>query len=188
MKIMSLDLELNQPSGRVIQVGACVYDRKKEEVVATLSLFVNPQEPIAERITELTGITNDDVVMNGYPVKDAYFLLKKFAKKHKVTKNPLVWGSGEWNDSACLYKEANPEEPNFMGHRVLDVKTLYQFYRIENSLTMKGGLDTATKELGIPFKGKNHNALDDAINTAYVYRELTKMLKSDQHFLQQEDL
>lgn len=179
MKLISLDLELNQPSQKVIQVGACVYDLKKDKITEKFCVFVNPYETLNPEIIELTGITQNQVDNESYSVKEAYFLLKKFAKDNQTYINSLLWGSGTWNDSSHLYKEADPGEPNFSGHRVLDVKTLYQMYRIINFKRVKGGLATACEELGLSFEGKNHNALDDAINTARVFSKLVKLLKID---------
>jgi inhibitor of KinA sporulation pathway (predicted exonuclease) len=177
MKLLSIDLELNQPSQKIIQVGACVFRKKDGVIIDKFMVYVNPQEKLAPEITKLTGITQDQVETHGYSCKEAYFKLKQFAKKHKVFKNPILWGSGSWNDALHLYKEADPGEPNFMGHRVLDVKTLYQMYRIENGEKVKGGLEDAIKELGLTFEGKSHNALWDAINTVKVYNFLSAKLK-----------
>jgi inhibitor of KinA sporulation pathway (predicted exonuclease) len=178
MKLLSLDLEMNQPSGKVIQVGACVFRKKDGAIIDKFMVYVNPGEKLDKQIVELTGITQNKVDTEGYSCKEAYFKLKQFAQKHKVLKNPLVWGSGSWDDSAHLYKEANPGEPNFMGHRVWDVKTLYQMYRFENGLSIKGGLAAAMEELGLTFEGKNHNALFDAINTVKIYKFLTSKLEN----------
>lgn len=176
MNLLSLDLELNQPSGLIIQVGACVINKYNGEIKDKFMVYVNPQEKINPEITELTGITQENVEIEGIPVKEAYFKLKEFALKHRVFINPLVWGSGVWNDSSHLHKEANPGEANFMGFRVWDVKTLYQVFRAINGKKIKGGLNTAVSELGLTFKGRNHDALDDAINTAIVFAHLSSLL------------
>lgn len=178
MKLLSLDLEMNQPSGKTIQIGACVFCHKEKKIVDKFMIYVNPQEVLAPRIIELTGIQQHKVENEGYPVKEAYFLLKKFAEKNKCFRNPIVWGSGVWNDSHHLYNEAKPDEPNFMGHRVLDAKTLYQSLRIITWKKVKGGLNIAMEEMGLKFEGKNHDALDDAINTAKIWMHLTDLLKS----------
>lgn len=178
MRLLSIDLELNQPSQKIIQIGACALDLKTGKINDQLSIFVNPMEKIAPEITVLTGITQDDVDHNGYSVLEAYFLLKKFAHKNKVFKNPIVWGSGAWSDSSHLYKEASPGESNFMGHRVIDVKTIYQSIRLRNWQKTKGGLETAMREMGLMFEGKPHNALCDAINTAKFWFYITEKLKN----------
>jgi inhibitor of KinA sporulation pathway (predicted exonuclease) len=178
MKLFSLDLELNQPSRKVIQVGACAFSHKTGQIVDRFLIYVNPYEKLSPEITQLTGIHQKDVDTEGYSVKEAYFLLKKFVEKNKCFKNPIVWGSGTWNDSLCLYQQADPGEANFMGHRVIDAKTIYQSSRLRNWKKVKGGLVTAMEELGLHFEGKNHNALADAINTAKIWIHLTEVFKT----------
>lgn len=178
MNLFSLDLELNQPSGKIIQIGACVFSHKDGKIIDKFMVYVNPKEKIDPSITELTGITQTMVELEGYDVKDAYLLLEKFVRKKRAFMTPIVWGSGSWDDSSCLYKQAGVKEPNFMGHRVIDVKTLYQSLRLRSWKKVKGGLSSAMKELGLNFEGRNHNALDDAINTARLWLYLTEPLKS----------
>lgn len=178
MKLLVLDLEMNQPSGKIIQVGACIFRKKDGAIIDKFMIYVNPNEKLNEEIVKLTGITQDKVETEGCTCKEAYLKLKKFVRKHKVLKTTLVWGSGLYNDVSRLYREADPEEPNFMGHRIWDVKTLYQMYQFENGLSTKGGLAKAVGDLGLTFEGKNHDALSDAINTAKVYKFLTSKLKN----------
>jgi inhibitor of KinA sporulation pathway (predicted exonuclease) len=177
-RLLSLDLELNQPSGKTIQVGACVFRLSDFHILDTFSVYVNPQEQLSEDIVKLTGISQQNVDQEGYSVLEAYQKLKRFAHKNKVMKNPLVWGSGNWNDSYHLYREANPQSKNFMGHRVWDVKTLYQMYRALNGMPVKGGLEAALEELGIPKQGRSHDALWDAVNTVAVFKKLSLLLRA----------
>ncbi len=178
MNLLSLDLELNQLNGKpkIIQVGAAIFHVNTGKMVDSLELFVDPGEPITQFITDLTGIVDRDVV--GAPnVTEAYYLLKAFAKKRRVAKMPIVWGSGTRNDSSSLHEEAKVEEQNFMGFRVLDAKTLYQSWAIVNDKTPKAGLKTACENLGIEFEGTVHTALTDAINTFKVWKHLSFMIK-----------
>ena len=165
MHLLSLDLELNQPSQRVIQVGACILDTNKKQIIDELSIFVDPREPLLERIIDLTGITEQDV-QTGVSCREAFFLLKNFHKKHRCFMNPLVWGSGTYNDSHHLYMQACPGETNFMGFRVIDVKTISQSVFMRQNKMIKGGLARSMERLGLRFIGREHNALDDAKNTA----------------------
>lgn len=185
MNLLCLDLELNQPSGKVIEVGALVFksnDKGKLQIVDEMQVFVNPLEPIAMDITLLTGITNVDVA-RGTSVYEAYLDLRNMHKKHKCFKNCLVWGSGAYSDSSHLWDQVVSEghlpsmlleEGNTFGRRVLDVKTLYQSRQIINGKTVKGGLSVACKELELDFIGEPHRAKPDAINTARVFLELMK--------------
>lgn len=162
--LMSLDAEYNQPSRKLIQIGAAVFNPRNAALIDRLDLYVNPGEPITPEITYLTGITDKDVE-NAMNVRQAYEELKKFHKKNKCFKNPLVWGSGVRNDSLAIWQETGLTEDNFMGFRVLDVKTIYQSVAIFESEQYAGSLKDSMKRLGLEFEGDAHRALTDAMNT-----------------------
>jgi DNA polymerase-3 subunit epsilon/DNA polymerase-3 subunit alpha (Gram-positive type) len=181
MNVLVLDCEYNQPSGKTIQIGAAAFKASTGELLGTFETFVNPGEVINPEIVDLTGITDEDVI-NAPSIKEAYKMLESFKKKHKCFMNPIVWGSGSRNDSNIIWMEAYPTQadrianPNFMGHRVIDAKVLYQSLQVYRNKTIKAGLQTACEKLGITFEGRAHTALSDAINTFKVWFELTKML------------
>jgi inhibitor of KinA sporulation pathway (predicted exonuclease) len=192
-KIMVLDCEFNQPSRKTIQIGAAIYDVRNAACYGTLDLYVNPGEPITPEITDLTGITDRDVA-NAPNIIEAWAELKDFHKRHKVFKNPLVWGSGVRNDSSALYDEyshakfvqkytsienylaENPEEENFMGYRVLDAKTLFQSLMLFENRGYAGGLKDCMERLGLKFEGEKHRALVDAKNTFTLWYHITRMM------------
>src|ERR1044072_6496538 len=132
MNVLVIDCEYNQPSGKTIQIGAAVFKATKGELVESISLYVNPGEPITPFITELTGITDDDV-KNGLSIAEAYQTVKDLHAKHKCFMNPIVWGSGARNDSLHIFQESGSQEPNFMGFRVIDAKTIFQSIQIMNN-------------------------------------------------------
>jgi DNA polymerase III alpha subunit (gram-positive type) len=55
--IVALDRELNQPSGRIVQIGAVPGNVRTGEVVSHFDAKVNPGEPFSSRIAELTGLS-----------------------------------------------------------------------------------------------------------------------------------
>jgi inhibitor of KinA sporulation pathway (predicted exonuclease) len=186
MNILTLDCEYNQPSHKVIQIGAAVYAARTGQLQGTFETYVNPGEPINRStengltdITALTGITDRDV-QNAPGVLEAFLMLQDFHKKHKVFMNPLVWGAGVRNDSQLIYDEANATLPvgekihNFMGYRVIDVKGLFQSIQIYHNKTVRGGLAAACQKIGIGFEGEPHRALTDAMNTYRVWHYLIK--------------
>lgn len=182
--LMVLDGEYNQPSRKTIQIGAAVYNPRNAALIDRLEIYVNPNEPINPFITELTGVRDMDV-LNGVSIIEAYEMLKAFSEKHKCFKNPVVWGSGVRNDSQTIYEEYkeamlanNPEctiEENFMGFRVLDVKTIYQSCALFEDSQYAGGLKDIMKKLGLEFEGESHRAINDAMNTFRVWYHLMRM-------------
>ncbi len=168
MNVMTIDIEMNQPSRKVIQVGACAHEPKTGLLLGKLDMFVNPNEKIEPFITQLTGIRDQDVA-NGLTIIQAYEELRVFSKKHKCFKNPLVWGSGVRNDSQAIWEETKLDGENFMGFRVLDVKTIYQSIKLYQNGSHGSSLQETCEKLGIGFEGSAHSALVDAINTFRVW-------------------
>lgn len=172
MKIMVIDAEYNQPSKKCIQIGAAIYDAKSGQLVSKFETYVNPNEPISQHIVELTGIYDRDVV-NAPDIKEAFQMLKDFQNSQKVFRNPIVWGSGERNDSQALYEESGDTEENFMGYRVLDAKSIYQSIQVARDKQFAGSLEKICVEvLKIGFEGRKHSALADAMNTFRVWHYL----------------
>jgi len=180
--LLVIDAEYNQPSRKTIQIGAAVFNARNAALVETLELYVNPGEPINPAITDLTGITDRDV-SGGVSIIEAYEELKRLSDKHKCFKNPMVWGSGVRNDSLALYQEyivacnyplsfTIPE--NFMGFRVIDVKTIYQSVMLFENKQYAGGLKDCMKNLGLTFDGEAHRALTDALNTFKIWYHLMR--------------
>lgn len=185
MNVMVLDAEYNQPSRKTIQIGAAVFNARNAALIDRLMLYVNPGEPITEPITKLTGIRDKDV-SGGLSIVEAYKELRSFHKKHECFRNPLVWGSGFRNDSQHLYHEylqaqgieidsSFTQEQNFMGFRVLDVKTVYQSVQIFEGQKHGGGLKESMARFGLEFEGNSHDALNDSLNTFRFWYHLMRI-------------
>lgn len=175
MKLLTLDCEFNQPSGKTIEIGAAAFEARTGVISATFQTYVNPGEPISQEITDLTGITDEKV--NGAPeIAEAFMMLQAFHTKHGCFKNPVLWGSGVRNDSQHLWEESGSPETNFMGFRVTDAKTVYQSLQMIRNKSVRSGLEKSMNELGLEFVGKPHRALDDAINTATIWHYLMRRL------------
>lgn len=178
MNIMALDLEMNQPSRKIIEVGAAVYNGRTGLFVEKLSMFINPGEKIEPFITDLTGITDQDV-SNGFTIIQGYEELRRLHKKHKCFMNPLVWGSGTRNDSQAIFEETKLAGENFMGFRVLDVKTIFQSVQIHHGQQHGMGLKEACERLKIGFEGSNHRAVVDAMNTFRIWFHMVKGFQNE---------
>jgi inhibitor of KinA sporulation pathway (predicted exonuclease) len=176
MKILSFDLELNQsPNGaKIIEVGACVGDVSTGEVIEQYFAFVNPHEPLIDFIITLTSITQEQVDAAG-TLESAYLGMEAMAKKHDCCTMPIVWGGG---DGHALRKELSPDVKWSFGRRELDVKAVFQAYQMAKEQKIQAGLAKAMTRLGLAFKGRKHRAVDDAINTFYIYVALLKNFQS----------
>src|SRR5665213_3459183 len=90
----SLDLEMNQPSGKIIQIGAVTGNIYTGEILERLSVFVNPKEELAPFIIELTKIKQEDVD-SGLTLEEGYRLLQEMHVSHSAFCNPITWGGGD---------------------------------------------------------------------------------------------
>jgi len=173
----ALDLEMAQPSGKIIQIGMCLGDIQTGEIKEKYRWYVNPKEEITEYITNLTGITNDDIRKEGVSLKTAYEVLCDVYAQHRPFMNPLTWGGG---DSQALREQLGIGKNQYFvfGRRWIDVKTVYQAWRHSQGEGPRSGLAKSMLRLGLKFDGRKHDALDDAINTFRVYCELLRRFKN----------
>ena len=98
-RYVALDLEYNQPSGTIIQVGVAIgsaSQNDQEYIVRRWDLQVN--ESISEFITQLTGITDEDCKA-GVSLEQCAQELGELLREQEVFLNPVTWGGG---DSAAV--------------------------------------------------------------------------------------
>ena len=171
MKLIVLDLEHTQPSGKIIQIGAVFVDLKRNKVIDTLNKYIDPGEPIHPEITLLTGITDDDVKYN--EPADVFSFFWQWVQGCNCGKKLAAWGNDVYHlrrqsidNGACV-----PEKI----HNI-DIKYLFELVSSASGGKQRGGLKNCLDLFGFEFEGKQHNALDDAKNTAtlmfYLYNSL----------------
>ena len=168
---VAIDLEMAQPSGKIIQIGAAAGDIEKKTVIDSLSVFINPEEELTDFIKKLTGISQDDVD-GGVDLVTGYSRLTEFVKKHGASPMLLEWGQG---DCRALKQQLGPTKWE-LGRTSMNVKNIHQFQQLQKSEKIQGGLAKALLRNGLNFDGKKHNAEDDAKNTLLVF---FKMLEND---------
>lgn len=173
---MSFDLEMNQPSGTIIQVGYVVGDTDTGEILNRGCHNIYCEEEIAPRIELLTGVTQHDV-NKGISLVDMYKILVDVHQKYNCFRNPLTWGGGDSHELKTQLRVAGVKDPHLFGRRWIDAKTLYVSYRLANGKPPQGGLAKAMLRLGLKFDGRKHNAGDDAYNTFLIYLKLLKFFK-----------
>jgi len=160
---MSLDLELQQPSKAIIQIGVCVGNIESGNVLERAKWHVKIDEVLDPFIIKLTGITQQDVD-SAEPLIEVYKKVVDLYQKHQCYTNVVTWGGG---DSEILKKQLGKTNiPWIFGHRWLDVKTIFQIFCMrDNNKKTQGGLARAMTKVGLAFQGRKHDAGDDAYNT-----------------------
>lgn len=174
MNILSLDLEFNQPSNTIIQVGAVVGNIETGDILESLCIETSCGEQINPEIVKLTGVTQEQVD-NGASLTEAYRALKTLHTKYDCFRNCLTWGG---NDSLMLRNQLGLDDDRFLfGRRHIDAKTLFVSRCFARGERHQSGLARSMRRMGLNFEGRKHNAKDDALNTFRIYIELLKEFK-----------
>jgi inhibitor of KinA sporulation pathway (predicted exonuclease) len=173
---------MNQPSGSIIQIGAVVGDIETKQIIDKLSIIVRQPEVVSDYIVSLTGITQDQV-NNGVDLYSAYLQLISFIQHHNPFVNPVTWGGADSEElkkqvySYCIENNITQPESWCFGRRWIDTKTIFVSLRFANKQQIQGGLSRSMVKMGLKFKGRKHDAADDAENTFYMYCSLLERLK-----------
>ena len=188
MKYVVIDLEMNTITknseartickNEIIEIGAVMLDENLEEV-SSFKAYVKPEyNEITGKIQKLTGITNEMVVM-----------APKFSKALKQFTNWCLDSQDEitiyaWSESDYDQISKEMELKNYsisqVEEKLLQIKwsdfqhEFDSYLGFEKMLSLKQALDMA----GIDFSGRQHDALDDARNTA----ELLQVFKNKDLF------
>ena len=171
-KFLALDLELNQPSGKIIQVGIAIGDKNTRfEDYVVRKWYIDPQEPISEFINDLTGITDSDIRAEAYSHEHVARELSELIKEHKVFVNPVTWGGGDSVELLAEFCKNHADFPHF-GRRWIDVKTWYTYLMLTRGKAASGGLASAMGYFKLHFKGPAHRADVDAANTLALFFKL----------------
>ena len=187
---LAFDLEMNQPSGRIIQIGAVVGNMATGEIVERLSVLVKPGEPLSPAIVKLTGITDAMLEERGVELMAAYTLLSNLKTKWSCSSLPLVWNAGmRGNDVEELAHQMREDglmlgdgrvrlehEPYYIFTGWRDVKGLYQEYCEANDIPARSGLAKSLLRAGLLFEGRPHDALFDALNTFCLGHFLNRLM------------
>ena len=179
----------------IIQIGAVAFNCNTGEIIELFNCYIklpminekkqnfevisNNSKKIHPKIIKLTGITEEILNSQGTSLYLGYKLLENFVKKHKAFRDPLSWGG---NDALYLLNElkekCNFKEKYVFGSNYFDAKKFFQSYCLINNMSMKSGLGKSMKRVGLVFSGRQHNALDDSLNTATIFHWLICKLKN----------
>lgn len=164
MKVVVVDLEANQPSGNIIQIGAVQLDCRTGVIDNHFSVFIKLPEsdPLSPDITVLTAITAEQLA-SGLPLKEALDLFWAYVGK----KTLCSWGRDYW-DLIKATRSLGEEPPNMGRMRTIDLKAWSQVFACvyPANKAKGGGLARMMEMFQVPFVGRAHDGLVDAENTA----------------------
>jgi inhibitor of KinA sporulation pathway (predicted exonuclease) len=182
-KYLALDLELNNaddgstPNPKIIQVGVAIGSARQDpKEWITKKWYVKINDPIYPFITDLTGITTQDIQQFGMTHYDIGQELSRLIKEHNVFVNPVTWGGGDSTELKNEFMQYGIEFRHF-GRRWIDVKTWYTLRLLANGKRPSGGLSSAMGVYKLQFEGQAHRADVDAYNTLRLFFEILKRQK-----------
>ncbi|SDB03115.1 3'-5' exonuclease [Eubacterium oxidoreducens] len=189
MKHIVVDLEMNtirkkDDARRIcgletIEIGAVMLNDNLQEI-SSFRTYVKPEhcDGIARNISRLTGIT-DDMVANAPKFNEA---LHMFANWCLATGDEVIvyaWSESDYSQIAkeMVLKsyEISGAETELLGNDWFDFQQEFDSYLgFERQVSLKMALEMA----GVDFLGREHDALDDARNTA----ELLQIIRDEERF------
>ena len=191
--LVCIDLEMNNEPDLnnklvvtdIIQIGACILDLKSNTIVDKFNKYVKLPDgkKVHPKIIQLTGITDETLYTEGTSLYLAYKELEFFMSKYDVLRDSVSWGGndGKYLCSELKNKCSFNENYVFNTNSLIDVKKIYQMYCLKNGIKLKSGLGKSLTKVGLTFIGRQHDALDDAINAGRMlfflcnnFKQLTK--------------
>jgi len=177
MNFIVIDLEMTQNEGsvpRVIQIGAAVMSDDDGRVLATFDELANPGELPNAFITDLTGITADAVAA-ARPL--AVVLADFWAWVARQHHGRLIfqWGGGDLQLLMEASAALGVDVPRRT--RAFDIKLFSMPFRSGRGARRRGGLTATMALFNVPFGGRPHRALDDAVAAGRLYAHLVGRIR-----------
>lgn len=175
MKIYCVDLEAtcwdsNPPSGQVseiIEVGLATLDTSDDSITKEQILVRPIASEVSEFCTNLTGLTQEKLDLDGLTKEDAWNMLLHRWKRGRY------WCSWGFYDLKKLLEDSEmfglkmPLHPAWHNN----VKSAFGLFFLNGK---SEGMSSAVEKMGLSFEGRPHCGADDAYNLACIVRELRK--------------
>jgi inhibitor of KinA sporulation pathway (predicted exonuclease) len=168
----SQDEDGYQVNNDIIQIGAVLLDRNLDEIDRFTSL-VKPREPITEYITNLTGITQDQVDIAPDFLTVANNLIEWASSNVNNIKNIRICAWGTYFDVPILRRQFREYKVNYpFSGTAFDIKTLAMIWMsMSNRRTDKLSVEHVATTMGYQATGAYHDAMVDAdMETAILKR------------------
>ena len=148
----------------IIEIGAVMMD-DEFQITSHLNCYIKPEySPIAENIESLTGISNETVA-KAKDFKNAMAEFLDWIGDGDVT--VYSWSEHDYNQlkKECDYKKVTGESVDRLFSNWVDFqKEFGELLGIEKKIALNDAVSAAE----LSFEGTEHNALCDALNTAYI--------------------
>ena len=175
-----LDLEGTQFSHEMIAIGAIKVDIRKDLSIKKIHKgyysLVLAKNKIGKVVTDLTGITEDDVKKHGKRLRVVIAELKKYLGRDFSKTLFVTFGNHDLRilaQSLAYNLDAPKDDIHMMIKHNFDfAEWISGYVKDENNNTYS--LANLLKVFNVDFEGVQHNALADTLNLVYLYREVLK--------------
>lgn len=180
-KYVALDLEMEQPSGEIIQVGVAWLDAETG-VLDSKNFYITPSQCVSEFIRDLTGITDDDFDWSKNR-RQCYSEFTEFMRSivdRKTYREYITWGGGDVHTLAkdiSFLSQSTELDLNTVlsSRRHTDVKTLVLYETVCAGRSVSSvSLSSALRAHNVVTRGRSHDAGDDAYNTLYLFLNMVE--------------
>lgn len=175
-----LDLEGTQFSHEMIAIGAIKVDLKKDLTIKKIHkgyyTLVKAKNKIGKVVTDLTGITEDDIKKNGVKFREAIMQLRKYMGRQFNGTLYITYGNHDariLSQSLAYNLDAPVEETRTIIKHSFDFAE-WAFHFVKDEHGNSYSLSNLLKLFEIEFAGTKHNALDDTYNLALLYDAMIK--------------
>ena len=184
MKHVVIDLEMNTVNDKkarrkckmeTIEIGAVMLDENLQEI-SSFRTYVKPEfnTEIAPEIIALTGI-NDSMVVNAPLFNEALRMFTNWCLGTGDEVTVYAWSS---NDYMQIKKELKFKEYEVSDDERIILCNEWEDFQREFDVNLgferQLSLRTALEMAGISFVGREHDALDDARNTAELFQVILR--------------
>ena len=198
MKFTAIDLELNQPDNKIIQIGAAEFDTdlKSGNITdRTFMRFIDRETNwehvlnTGKTLRELLPHSPEHFKEKGIKIDLGLREFRDWLDQGATGKKIIQWGSG---DFALILGEMKEHGLEFKRrYQCFNFKQSYQFLiQPAFKLHKGGGLGSAINAMELEFYGKPHSAIYDAINTGLLFTEcflrINKLYQIEKLFLRKE--
>lgn len=159
----------------IIEIGAIKFEY--DNPIEVFKTYVKPTKKIRKKITDITGITNDDVA-NAPTIEDVLPHFIKFVSNYTLVAHNSKFDMSFLLDK--LYKLGYSKPKN----KVIDTLSLSKKYikDIDDNKLKSYSLESLKEELGL-WEIESHTALEDCKACALVFLECKKQIEYENAFL-----
>lgn len=175
-----MDLEGTQFTHEMIAIGAIKVDLRKDGSVKKIHkgyyTLVKAKNRIGKVVTDLTGITEQDVKANGISFRLAIEGLKKYMGTYFTKCLFVTFGNHDFRimaQSLAHNLDAKKDDVEIIIKHQFDIAEFFNMY-LKDDHNNNLSLANMLKVFNVDFEGQQHNALADTLNLIYLYDAFLK--------------